>query len=345
MNDGKRRHWTAAAKLRIVLAGLQGADVSELCRREGLNPTMYDAWKKKLLGSASAIFEQDNARNTAQEQKSAASDAVCSGYVGVFAQGASGNQVESPVLHEMIESAGERPRSLEDGVVEVNVGSYAAVGEEDIIESVPVSGGCPEEAAQEISDGAVGEDLGLPVEDIGRQAGHFFRRPFSRTAIGVGALNGRGGIVGPPTFPSAHKPIGVTGEAAVSAGSGRAIGHTRGCGQEFAIDQDADVDRIAADHDICQSQAGMLAWPRRSCLVAAAGQPATAVVHVSGGCLSDLAQVAGTDDPAGAFASAGENGQQDCDKHRDDGDDDQQFDQGEGGHSPRFSWGEAVCWE
>lgn len=72
MSDGKRRHWTAAEKLRIVLAGLQGADVSELCRREGLNPTMYYSWKKKLLGSASAIFEQDNARNTAQEQKSAA---------------------------------------------------------------------------------------------------------------------------------------------------------------------------------------------------------------------------------------------------------------------------------
>ena len=39
--NGKRRRWTAAEKLRIVLAGMQpGVEVSELCRREGLNPTL-----------------------------------------------------------------------------------------------------------------------------------------------------------------------------------------------------------------------------------------------------------------------------------------------------------------
>ena len=39
--NGQRRRWTAAEKLRIVLAGMQpGVEVSELCRREGLNPTL-----------------------------------------------------------------------------------------------------------------------------------------------------------------------------------------------------------------------------------------------------------------------------------------------------------------
>lgn len=70
--NGKRHRWSAAEKLRIVLAGLQGAEVSELCRREGLNPTMYYAWKKKLMSSASAVFEQDNGRESAAEQKTAA---------------------------------------------------------------------------------------------------------------------------------------------------------------------------------------------------------------------------------------------------------------------------------
>ena len=56
---GKRRRWTAAEKLRIVLAGLDGSvGVSELCRREGINPTLYYGWKKQLLGSAAKVFDE-----------------------------------------------------------------------------------------------------------------------------------------------------------------------------------------------------------------------------------------------------------------------------------------------
>jgi transposase len=53
----KRRRWTAAEKLRVVLAGLDGSvEVSELCRREGINPTQYYGWKKQLLSSAGKVF-------------------------------------------------------------------------------------------------------------------------------------------------------------------------------------------------------------------------------------------------------------------------------------------------
>ena len=55
MSKQKRRSWTAAEKLRIVLAGSR--EISELCRREGINPTQYYGWKKQLLGSASKVFE------------------------------------------------------------------------------------------------------------------------------------------------------------------------------------------------------------------------------------------------------------------------------------------------
>jgi transposase-like protein len=35
---GKRRKWSAADKLRMVLAGIPpGVEVSDLCRRDGLN--------------------------------------------------------------------------------------------------------------------------------------------------------------------------------------------------------------------------------------------------------------------------------------------------------------------
>jgi transposase-like protein len=39
-DNGKRRKWSGTDKLRIVLAGMQpGVEVSDLCLREGLNPT------------------------------------------------------------------------------------------------------------------------------------------------------------------------------------------------------------------------------------------------------------------------------------------------------------------
>ena len=53
----KRRVWKPEEKLRIVLAGLDpGVEISEVCRREGVHPTQYHAWKKQLMGSAAAVF-------------------------------------------------------------------------------------------------------------------------------------------------------------------------------------------------------------------------------------------------------------------------------------------------
>jgi transposase len=68
--NGKRRRWTAAEKLRIVLAGMQpGVEVSDLCRREGLNPTLYYGWKKKLLSSAGKVFDDHEGRRSAEDER------------------------------------------------------------------------------------------------------------------------------------------------------------------------------------------------------------------------------------------------------------------------------------
>ena len=68
--SGKRRRWSADAKLRIVLSGLQGdIEVSELCRREGINPTQYYGWKKQLMGSASKVFVNGTEKPGAKEQR------------------------------------------------------------------------------------------------------------------------------------------------------------------------------------------------------------------------------------------------------------------------------------
>ena len=64
------RKWRAEEKLRIVLAGMQpGVEVSELCRREGINPTMYYGWKRKLLTSAKKVFDEKEGRLSAQEER------------------------------------------------------------------------------------------------------------------------------------------------------------------------------------------------------------------------------------------------------------------------------------
>jgi len=71
--SGRRRRWSAEEKLRIVLAGQSGdIEVSELCRREGINPTQYYGWKKQVLGAAGKIFANGADRPSAREQRLAA---------------------------------------------------------------------------------------------------------------------------------------------------------------------------------------------------------------------------------------------------------------------------------
>jgi transposase-like protein len=70
MSGKKRRTWTASEKLRIVLTCMQpGVEVSEVCRREGINPTMYYNWKKKLLGSATEIFQEKPRKRDAERER------------------------------------------------------------------------------------------------------------------------------------------------------------------------------------------------------------------------------------------------------------------------------------
>ena len=59
----KRRQWSSAEKMRIVLAGMEsGTEISELCRVEGISPTQYYSWKKQLVGGAEAVFGKRRSR-------------------------------------------------------------------------------------------------------------------------------------------------------------------------------------------------------------------------------------------------------------------------------------------
>jgi transposase len=67
---GKRKRWPAAEKLRLVLAGMQpNVEISELCRREGINPTQYYGWRKQLLSSATKVFDESSSKRNATEER------------------------------------------------------------------------------------------------------------------------------------------------------------------------------------------------------------------------------------------------------------------------------------
>jgi transposase len=57
MTSKRRRKWTAAQKLKIVLESLQSdRELAEICRREGVGPNQVYKWRRQLLGSAEAVF-------------------------------------------------------------------------------------------------------------------------------------------------------------------------------------------------------------------------------------------------------------------------------------------------
>ena len=45
-------------------------EVSELCRREGINPTQFYGWKKQLQGGAAKLFANgQESKSSAREQR------------------------------------------------------------------------------------------------------------------------------------------------------------------------------------------------------------------------------------------------------------------------------------
>ncbi len=53
----KRRNWDANTKTKIVLEGLQGRSVSEICNDHGIQQTQYYRWRDQFLNEAHRVFE------------------------------------------------------------------------------------------------------------------------------------------------------------------------------------------------------------------------------------------------------------------------------------------------
>jgi transposase len=64
-----RRKFSAEEKIRIVLEGLRGEiPVSDLCRREGIAPTMYYRWSKTFLDSGKNGLTRDTQRDATSQE-------------------------------------------------------------------------------------------------------------------------------------------------------------------------------------------------------------------------------------------------------------------------------------
>jgi transposase len=64
-----RRKFTAEEKIRIVLEGLRGEEsITDLCRKEGIHPTMYYKWSKSFLESGKRQLSGDTLREASSNE-------------------------------------------------------------------------------------------------------------------------------------------------------------------------------------------------------------------------------------------------------------------------------------
>lgn len=64
-----RRKFSAEEKIRIVVEGLRGEEtISELCRREGIAPTVYYKWSKAFLEAGKRRLIGETKRDATSEE-------------------------------------------------------------------------------------------------------------------------------------------------------------------------------------------------------------------------------------------------------------------------------------
>src|SRR5437899_7548642 len=64
-----RRQYSAEEKVRIVIAGLRGADgIAELCRKEGINQNLYYRWSKDFLEAGKKRLAGDTSREATSDE-------------------------------------------------------------------------------------------------------------------------------------------------------------------------------------------------------------------------------------------------------------------------------------
>ena len=66
-----RRKFNPEEKIRIILEGLKGEDsISEICRREGIAPSLYYKWSKAFLQAGKRRLKGDTLREANSDEVS-----------------------------------------------------------------------------------------------------------------------------------------------------------------------------------------------------------------------------------------------------------------------------------
>lgn len=69
IRKASRRRFTAEDKIQIVLEGLRGEiPIAELCRKEGIQPSMYYNWSKAFLDAGKNGLTRDTKRDANTEE-------------------------------------------------------------------------------------------------------------------------------------------------------------------------------------------------------------------------------------------------------------------------------------
>lgn len=55
-----RKQWSSTEKSRIILSGLQGRPVSEICLEYGISNSLYYKWKDQFLRNMHLSYEANN---------------------------------------------------------------------------------------------------------------------------------------------------------------------------------------------------------------------------------------------------------------------------------------------
>ena len=64
-----RRKFSAEEKIRVVLEGLRGEEsISEICRREGISPSIYYKWSKSFLEAGKQRLVGDSKRDATSDE-------------------------------------------------------------------------------------------------------------------------------------------------------------------------------------------------------------------------------------------------------------------------------------
>ena len=75
-----RRKWEAKTKALVVLEGLQGKSVAEICTEHQIRQSLYDQWRDQFLAKAAKAF--DDPQRTRKEARLAQENARLKQLVG-----------------------------------------------------------------------------------------------------------------------------------------------------------------------------------------------------------------------------------------------------------------------